>query len=337
MTIRWQFFSALSLLALPVAAYSAASNTIVGAGYTYPVPINAAPGQIITLFVAGVGSTLTGPVTAGAGTLPTSLAGISVTFQQGVTIAVPMLAVRPVSTCTSASITGCGSLTAITIQIPYQAVPPCMPLSNSGVCPLVVLPPAQLSVTENGTTGAVMELSLLQDQIHVLTTCDTVIGGSGYAPFTGLRCQPYVTHADGSLVTATNPAQSKEELVAYAVGLGQTQPPSITGQPPSVHVPVNESIEVGFDYRPDALPSRTPIPEFFLVAPLFAGLTPGYAGLYKINFIVQPPTQNVFPCINAISPSGADIIESNLTVNFAGLDSFDGARICVAGVLVANN
>jgi len=46
------------------------------AGYVSPTLLRVAPGQIITVFAAGVGSTLTQPVFAGAGNLPTSLAGI---------------------------------------------------------------------------------------------------------------------------------------------------------------------------------------------------------------------------------------------------------------------
>ena len=67
-----------SLLLFPPAAFAQTGNTVFGAGYALPVPINAAPGQILNLFVQGVGATLTQPVIAMRLPLPTVLAGISV-------------------------------------------------------------------------------------------------------------------------------------------------------------------------------------------------------------------------------------------------------------------
>src|SRR5260370_39596049 len=74
-------------------------NTIVGGGYLFPAPSNLAPGQVITVFALGVGSALKQPVLAGAGSLPTSLAGISVTIEQATTILAPILQVSPATGC----------------------------------------------------------------------------------------------------------------------------------------------------------------------------------------------------------------------------------------------
>src|SRR5215467_307372 len=60
----------------------AQTNTIVGAGYSAPVPLTVAPGQLVTLFVEGIGASLTQPVRASSVALPTALAGISVTLKQ---------------------------------------------------------------------------------------------------------------------------------------------------------------------------------------------------------------------------------------------------------------
>jgi hypothetical protein len=134
---------ATALLAL---GQSASPSTIIGAGYLFPAPINVAPGQIITVFAAGVGSTLTQPVFAGAGNWPTSLAGISVTIQQGKDIPAPIYEVNPIPTCGS-----CGAMTAITIQIPYGLITACGP-SLTTVCPNVVVL-TDFFVSENGVAG----------------------------------------------------------------------------------------------------------------------------------------------------------------------------------------
>ncbi|HTW66089.1 MAG TPA: putative Ig domain-containing protein [Bryobacteraceae bacterium] len=83
-------------------------------------------------------------------------------------------------------------------------------------------------------------------------------------------------HLDGSLVNSNSPGKPGEYLVMYLVGLGATNPAVPSGQPapasPLSNVTVAPTVTV------DSLPSNV----------LFAGLTPGFAGLYQIDF--QVPT-----------------------------------------------
>jgi hypothetical protein len=53
---------------------------VVSAGYKIPTPITVSPGQVITVFIHGIGAGLTQPVRAQSNPLPKSLAGITVTF-----------------------------------------------------------------------------------------------------------------------------------------------------------------------------------------------------------------------------------------------------------------
>ena len=68
--------------ALAILPAFAQTNTVVGAGYSALVPLTVAPGQLVTLFVEGIGASLTQPVRAPSVPLPTVLAGISVTLKQ---------------------------------------------------------------------------------------------------------------------------------------------------------------------------------------------------------------------------------------------------------------
>jgi hypothetical protein len=89
---------------------------------------------------------------------------------------------------------------------------------------------------------------------------------------------------------------------------------------------------LNFDYRLNAPPTSqlilppacSPIsPETCSqLRPLFSGLTPGYAGLYQVNFIVPTPPPGMPPC-------NVTNISSNLTVTLIGISSFDGGGICV--------
>jgi uncharacterized protein (TIGR03437 family) len=275
-----------------------------------------------------VGGNLTQPVFAGAGNLPTVLAGIGVTVRQGTDIPAPVLEVSPVATCGS----GCGAIAAITIQIPYGLWTGCA-LTNI-VCPNLALA-TEFFVTENGVAGALSALTPVPDQVHILTLCDSVeTGGAGYSPLGGLPCQPVVAHANGALVSNTNPAAAGEELVAYAVGLGATNPAVPSGQAAAQPTPTVEPFTLDFNFHPNALASQ-PLPSQGTAGgapptvPLFTGLTPGYAGLYQVNFIVPPLPSGTLPCASAATPA-AGLPATNLTVSVGGSASFDGAAICVS-------
>lgn len=323
-------FGCVALFSL--AAFAQGESTVFGAGYSLPLPVNAAPGQILNLMVAGVGAALTGRVAAPSLPLPYTLAGISVELVQTVspsTIPVPLLAVRPVSTCGIAPPAGsapCGQYTIVTVQVPYELVPVCQ-AGGQQVCPSAPLANfAQLVVSENGTAGGAVALNPLADQIHVTTSCDL----DSAASVTACLSNPLVTHADGTLVTAASPAQIGEEIVIYALGLGATSPAGQTGQAAPSPASVAQNLAgVEYNYALNAPPSKG-IPAPFAtcalgvtcpVPPVFAGLTNGMVGLYQVNVVV-PESPSVFPC-------GAGVV-SNLTITLVGAASYDGAGICVA-------
>src|SRR5882762_3557595 len=96
MNLRNTFvFLVLLVGAGPLPAQSGVS--VVGAGYVDPSAIILAPGQITTLFLRDVKSTLPFYQAASGFPLPTTLAGLSVTLRQFSNvdpIPVPILAVR---------------------------------------------------------------------------------------------------------------------------------------------------------------------------------------------------------------------------------------------------
>jgi len=79
-------------------------------------------------------------------------------------------------------------------------------------------------------------------------------------------------HPDFSLVTASNPAKPGEVLVIYLVGMGTPSPPVASG----ALSPANPLAKVTGQVTVDGQPA----------AVQFAGLTPGFVGLYQINFAV---------------------------------------------------
>ncbi len=322
-------------------AYSggqAMGQAVVGSGYVPPLPVTAAPGQLLTIYVQDIGANLTAPVDAQSVPLPTSLAGISVRFEQTVgpsPVELPLLSVFPVDSCENGP-AWCTHFIGIDLQVPNEMR--VVGLAAGGIGRNYV----KLTVTGNGASPATVALNAETDQIHVVQYGDSLMGfvvdgvsSSPYAP----PAAPVVTHADGALVTPQNPAQPGETVVLYAVGLGfglarsqdlQLSEPQTGAAPPSPMA--GPGVAPIFDFRPNASPSVSflsrggpfsgysgPVAESWAVA--------GYPGLYQINLTIPAPPSDAMPC----GAQGSSVaVQSNLTLDLAGFASFDGAPICVA-------
>jgi len=84
-------------------------------------------------------------------------------------------------------------------------------------------------------------------------------------------------NAQSATVTAATPAAPGDLIVLYATGLGATQPLPLTGEIP----------EYGGSIQPSALSSFQVLLNGQALNPStvpYAGLTPGFAGLYQVNF-----------------------------------------------------
>ncbi len=95
------------------------------------------------------------------------------------------------------------------------------------------------------------------------------------------------THADGSLISSSSPAQPSEIIVLYAAGLGRTSP----DVPPGHIVSVATSILYASELQ--VLLNGNPCPASSIY---YAGLTPGFAGLYQINLMLPallPPDPEI--------------------------------------------
>jgi uncharacterized protein (TIGR03437 family) len=294
------------------ASLCVAQTGFVGAGFANPFPIPVAPGQLLTLFVQSSASN-----------------GVAATFWNGsADEAMPVLAVSPTNAaCTGSSNTACANLIAVTVQIPFDAPAIGVPVSDIAVVP------SSIAVAVNGVKSSYFGVQPAPNQVHILTACDVILGGSpSFAAIRGLPCAPLITHADGTQVSAIRPAKSGEELVAYATGLGQTNPPLTTGQPAAQSSPTVTAFNLDFNYRANALATAPGAVGSTVTAPLFTGATKGFTGLYQINFIVPPPPAGLSPCVDFAVPaliSPGSLVVSNLTVSAGSNFSFDGGGICV--------
>ncbi len=207
----------------------------------------------------------------------------------------------------------CATGLAVTVQIPFD-----FPDS------VIVAVPAAIALAVNGEQTGYSGVQAQPDRIHILNSCDTILGAS--------RARRLILHGNGQPVSYQHPASGGEELVAYATGLGQTNPPLTTGAPAAHSSPAVSAFNLDFNYRPNALATQPSTVYPPANPPLFAGSTQGFVGLYQINFVVPPPPAGLQPCSNldfiADGPVGG-LVVSNLTVSVGSLVSFDGAGICV--------
>ena len=122
--------------------------------------------------------------------------------------------------------------------------------------------PVKLQVVRQGVTGPIVTLVL----------SETAPG------FFALDSGNVIAaHADGSLLGEDAPAVPDEVVVLYAAGLGHTNPDSLPGSAPTRAAPI-----VLLGKLVVLLGGKTVDPSRIL----YAGVTPGFAGLYQINLKV---------------------------------------------------
>jgi uncharacterized protein (TIGR03437 family) len=109
-------------------------------------------------------------------------------------------------------------------------------------------------------------------------------------------------HADGSLISSSSPAQPGEIVVLYAVGLGRSVPDVDSG-----HI-VFQATSILYASQLQILLNGQPCPSSSIY---YAGLTPGYAGLYQVNLRlpdVLPPNPSIQMVMGTQASPGAILL-----------------------------
>jgi uncharacterized protein (TIGR03437 family) len=321
---------------------------VVGSGYGLPNYLTVAPGQVMTLQVTGLKAVLPSPLKSTASPLPTVLSGISVSLTQyipkTVSFAVPLIAISQRSFCSdpSSASPDC-RITFITLQIPFELTFFQNPLAvDWPLCPSADghCPKTELQVSENGTVSRAFAVMPVGDNIHIITDCDLKAFGSvEFAiPFefsigggTYPTCQSIATHADGTPISHNAPAMASEIVVLYAWGIGPTQPLVKTGELTPAPASPTWANDVQFNFSPNTSPSKPYagiFPFAFEFHPRFIGLVQNEIGLYQINVKLPDTFPKVQPC-DAARDLRNYPIQSNLTITVGGINSFDGAAICI--------
>lgn len=329
----------VTILPSLIPAQSVTQNQVVSLGsLSYPSPSHVAPGEVLTLVTTALN--VTDAVASGL-PLPRSLSGVSVlarvigaTDSSGYPASLPILRIYNVKAAQMPSGVACSgfpnsiycSSTQITVQIPTEGVCAPGPVSSGrpqtcGGPPYYDFPPLLiLNVSANGVTGPDLPLQVPAFDGRPLNSCDSIFG-----PQPSNTCHPLVTHADGTLVTAANPAKIGETITLYAVGLGfdnsvSLGPPTGTGPdkpeslPPSLGGVIFTS--GSFDQT-----GNVHISTAINADSDWAGLIPGYVGLFQVNVTVPP---------GAVQPQQTCGPDGNVQLTMgASLKGADSVTICV--------
>jgi uncharacterized protein (TIGR03437 family) len=89
------------------------------------------------------------------------------------------------------------------------------------------------------------------------------------------------TEADGSVLTASSPARPGDIVILWATGLGETTPPADGFQIPMAAAPLITGANLSILLDGTAVPAN---------AIDYAGVAPGFAGLYQINLTLPMST-----------------------------------------------
>jgi uncharacterized protein (TIGR03437 family) len=163
-----------------------------------------------------------------------------------------------------------------------------LPTSLDGVSVLVYNTAAPLLFVSPGQINFIVPYGLLPGMVTVVVDRQNQAGPvvtiqlDATAPglFLWNGNMAIATHLNGSLVSSTAPAKAGEIIVLYAAGLGSVSPATTSGRlaPSAASMVAKPQMQV--------LLNSTPCPA---ASVLYAGLAPGFAGLYQINLTLPTP------------------------------------------------
>jgi uncharacterized protein (TIGR03437 family) len=270
-----------------IAFVKAQVPTIIGGGYHIPFAVSAAPGQVMTFFVAGVGKRLTQEPLVASAPLPVSLAGIEVTLHQEVEpvkVSVPIIGAMLMDSCglTRSALCNGTRIAALTVQIPFEL----------SVAPGEVSQ-AILRVSEDGMTTGDFVITPVASNVHFMTSPNPI----AWDVRLGAPRHASVFHIDGTAVSPGQPARAGETLIVYGYGFGRPQKAIKTGEAPQEANPVPTHGDLKFlallPETSGAIDGTGPALGLYVS---YVGVTPGAVGVYQINFKVPPVPSGIQRC-----------------------------------------
>ncbi|MDZ7637872.1 MAG: hypothetical protein U5J83_06420 [Bryobacterales bacterium] len=146
---------------------------------------------------------------------------------------------------------------------------------------LVFVSPGQINaLIDSRLTPGTYQLRILRDSLAG-PVATVRIAETAPGLFSVTDGVPVVTRPDGSLVTAQHPARPGQIVILWATGLGPTLPSMRPGELPRGAAPLDQKSPFQVNLN------GSPVPAGHV---LYAGVAPGFAGLYQINLLLPEDT-----------------------------------------------
>ncbi len=148
---------------------------------------------------------------------------------------------------------------------------------NGFSCSLLMISPTQINfvVPYQLSAGTVSLVVVRDSQAGPVVSVQLNNTSPGFFVWNGN--QAVAVHLSGEVVSPTSPAVAGEIIVMFAGGLGRTAPDAPAGQLATAAFPIYYASQL------QVFVDGSPCPPGNV---LYAGLTPGFAGLYQINLIL---------------------------------------------------
>lgn len=181
-------------------------------------------------------------------------------------------------------------------------------LMNGLSCGLLLVSPGQINlvVPYQLTAGSVAMIVVRQNVDGPEVTIQ--IGDVSPGLFAWSGNIAIATHLNGQLLTPTNPGLPGETIVLYAGGLGRTSPDTTSGKIATSASPIAAMASA------QLVLGGTPCPPGTV---LYAGLAPGFSGLYQINVrlpasfppnpVIQVAVSSTASPANLVLPTGGAV------------------------------
>jgi uncharacterized protein (TIGR03437 family) len=185
-----------------------------------------------------------------------------------------------------------------------------LPVSLDGVTLSVGNVAAPLLFVSPGQVNFIVPYNLIAGPVNVYLARQNVAGplvaiqldatAPGLFPWDGNEA--IATHLNGSLISPSAPAHAGEIVVVYAAGLGRTSPDTSSGHIAGSAATIMPAAQMQVLLNGTACSAASV---------LYAGLAPGFAGLYQINLVLPTPVP-VNPMIQIATSAGISLPQIQL-------------------------
>jgi uncharacterized protein (TIGR03437 family) len=185
-----------------------------------------------------------------------------------------------------------------------------LPVSLDGVSLSVGNVAAPLLFVSPGQVNFIVPYNLIAGQVNIYLARQNIAGPlvaiqlDATAPglFSWDVNQAIAIHLNGTLISPSAPAHAGEIVVIYAAGLGRTSPDTTSGHIAGSAATIVAAAQLQVLLNGTACSA---------VSVLYAGLAPGFAGLYQINLVLPTPVP-IDPVIQVATSAGISLPQIQL-------------------------